>query len=236
MLPRWTVCIAALGLIARPALAAADGFPWGRYQRQTDTWFKSDEAKQIAQNVLSHQTPHGDWPKNLDTGAAPYQGDPAALKGTFDNSATLGEIRFLARLYRITGDGRYQAAMLKAVDHVLAAQYSNGGWPQHAPPPANAYHRHITFNDGCMVNLMVFVRDLGASKEFDMLDALRRQRAREAFDRGIQCILRCQIRVQGKLTVWWRSTMSEPSSRARPAVTSILRSAVRRAPALSACS
>ena len=47
-----------------------------------DAWFKSDEAKKIAANVLSHQSPLGSWPKNTDTGAKPFAGNPKDLRGT----------------------------------------------------------------------------------------------------------------------------------------------------------
>src|SRR5437588_647259 len=119
----------ALVLIGTPASAA--GFPWQRYARQSDDWYRGSDARRALDNVLSHQTALGDWPKNLDTSAQPYAGDPAQLKGTFDNGATVGEIRFLARAYRVTQEAKYRDAALKGIDHVLKAQYPNGGRPGH---------------------------------------------------------------------------------------------------------
>ena len=49
---------------------------------------------------------------------------------------------------------RCEQAFLKGVDHILAAQYPSGGWPQFYPPSAQ-YHRHITFNDNSMVRVMM---------------------------------------------------------------------------------
>jgi len=48
------------------------------------------------------------------------------------------------------------------------------------------------------------------------VDGARRQAARESFDRGIQCILKCQIVVNGKRTVWC-AQHDEVDYRPRPA-------------------
>ena len=170
--------------------------------KQPDDWFRSAEGRRITTNILSWQSPHGSWPKNKNTASAPYTGDPARLHGTFDNGATTDEIRFLARAFRATGDERCRQAVLKGIDHILGAQYPTGGWPQYAPPPANSYHRHITFNDGTMVRLMELLREVASAATFDFVDPPRREAARKAFDCGIACILKCQITVNGRLTVW----------------------------------
>ena len=92
-------------------------------------------------------------------------------------------------------------AFVKGFDHILAAQYPTGGWPQ-SSPPGKGYHRHITFNDNTMVNLMGLVRDVADGEDFDFVDPTRRAAARQAFDAGIACILKCQVKVNGTLTVW----------------------------------
>ncbi|MHB1034635.1 MAG: pectate lyase [Pirellulales bacterium] len=186
-------------LLAPSAHAAS--FSLSKYANRPDAWFGSPEGAKVVENVLSHQSPHGSWPKNVDTAAARYAGKPEKLQGTFDNGATCGEIRFLARAYGVTSDARCQAAVAKAIDHILRAQYPSGGWPQYYPP-SKRYHRHITFNDGTMVNLLVLLRDAARSGEFEFLDGPRRQRAGQAFDRGIACILKCQIVVDGQPTAW----------------------------------
>lgn len=109
--------------------------------KQPDAWFRSDGGRQALENVLSHQSIHGDWPKNQNTAATRFTGDAKSVKGTFDNGATTGELRLLARALAVTNDARFHAAFLKGFDHILAAQYTNGGWPQYSPPPARSYHR-----------------------------------------------------------------------------------------------
>ena len=186
--------------------------PWEDFAAQSDDWYKSDEGIQIANNILSWQSPRGSWPKNTSTTMEPFTGDPKTLQGTFDNNATINEIRFLARAFRITKDSRFQQAILKGIDHIFKAQYPNGGWPQYYPPgrdyyPADHpqgldYPKYITFNDNAMVNVMNLIRDVASSPDFAFIDADRRKSAQKSFDRGIQCILKCQIKVKGKLTVW----------------------------------
>jgi hypothetical protein len=50
-----------------PHVTSAEHFSWQRYAKEPDRWFESAEARRIAANVLSHQSPLGCWPKNLDT-------------------------------------------------------------------------------------------------------------------------------------------------------------------------
>jgi pectate lyase len=183
--------------------AAASGRPsWGRYLAKPDQWFQDDEGKQIIENILSWQDNHGAWPKNTNTDTKSFSGDHEKLKGSFDNEATTGEMRMLARAFRAGGDPRCKAAFIKAIDLILKAQYPSGGWPQYYPPPNKSYHRHITYNDGVMVRLMELLDEIASEPEYAFVDAGRRTAARKAFDAGIECILKCQIIVNGKRTVW----------------------------------
>ncbi len=173
----------------------------GRYLGKPEAWFATDEAKRIAANILSYQADAGGWPKNIDTTAAPYRGDRKQLRPTFDNGATTDELRFLVRVYKADKDERCRAAVEKGIDYILKAQYANGGWPQFYPPP-RTYHRYITFNDHAMVRLLEFLRETYISDLYAFTGTARRTAAKHAFARGIACILKCQIKVDGKLTVW----------------------------------
>lgn len=72
-----------------------------------------------------------------------------ADNATFDDAGTSEAMQFLLRLYREKRDERFRPALDRAIDFVLASQYSNGGWPQRWPhaPDYPAYARYITFND-----------------------------------------------------------------------------------------
>ena len=189
---------ALLFLLAVCSSASAAHGP-RQYLGKPDSWFAGGDAKRIAANILEEQSSLGGWPKNIDTTAPATPG--RHLQPTFDNRATTDELRDLARMFNATQDARYRKAFEQGVDYILQSQYPNGGWPQRYPP-GSGYERYITFNDEAMVRLMQFVREISSADAYRFVDADRRAKARQAFDRGIDCILKCQIKVDGKLTAW----------------------------------
>ena len=182
-------------------LSSSDATVPSRYAKQSVEWFQSEEGRRIADNVLTWQTPHGGWPKNRDTASEPFDGKSDDLHGTFDNSATIDELRFLGRAFRATNEPRYQQAFLKGLSHILEAQYPNGGWPQFYPL-SKGYPRHITFNDNAMVRILELLRDVSESSDYAFLGTEYRTKAEAAVTKGINCILRTQIRQNDKLTAW----------------------------------
>ena len=193
--------LSALLIAMLAGIDPAFGASVAEYVKKPDEWFRSDEAKGIATNILSWQASEGGWPKNVNT-TAPFTGERAQLHSTFDNHATTDELRFLARMVDATKERGYIDTFTRGLDHILRAQYTNGGWPQFSPPPKDKYHRHITFNDNAMVRLMEFVRDVATDKRYAFVPSERRQACRRGFDRGVDCIIKCQVKVNGKLTVW----------------------------------
>lgn len=172
-----------------------------KYAKQSDAWLQSEAGRRIADNVLTWQTPHGSWPKNRDTASEPFDGHISDLHGTFDNGATTNELRFLARAFRATNEPRYQQGFLKGLKHILEAQYPTGGWPQFYPP-SNRYHRHITFNDGSMTRILELLLDISESSDYGFVKTEYRTKAESAVIKGIDCILRTQIKQDGTLTAW----------------------------------
>jgi PelA/Pel-15E family pectate lyase len=157
--------------------------------------------------LLSWQSPLGGWPKNLDTTATTHPAnanDLGALQKnhpTFDNNATTGEMRYLAKIYNATGDPIYKDAFMKAFNYVLSAQYPTGGWPQFYPPD-QMYHKYVTFNDYAMTRLMKLLQDVYQTDDFPFVSKEDKDRARKSFDDGIDFILKSQIKLDGKLTAW----------------------------------
>jgi pectate lyase len=188
-----------LACLALTWLSAA-AFPKGPLQKPAE-WFRSPAGRDATAAVLSWQSPQGSWPKNEDTSSKPYSGERRKLQGTFDNGATTDEMRFLARAFLATDDKRCKDAFLTGFDHILKAQYPNGGWPQYFPL-SKQYHRHITFNDDTMVRLLDLLREVATADGMKFVDPDRRHTASAAFDRGIACIVKCQIVVRGTPTVW----------------------------------
>ena len=161
------------GLAAIPPLPKQSGsarsIPVGR----SAGFYKSEEARHIAEVILSFQTPGGGWSKNLDMSATPRQRGqmyaaanlpPTAVPGndfdrpadehwhyisTLDNDATNTELHFLAEMSAAwpgkEGDA-YRASALRGFEYLLRAQFPNGGWPQ-VWPLEGGYHDAITFND-----------------------------------------------------------------------------------------
>jgi PelA/Pel-15E family pectate lyase len=109
-------------------------------------------------------------------------------------------MRFLGNMVRVMGDPSCREGFLRGIDFMLSAQMPCGGWPQDYPDPAG-YHAMITYNDGAMIGVMSILRDVAAGK-YPFVDAQRTERCRQAVDRGIDCILKTQVVVDGRLTVW----------------------------------
>jgi PelA/Pel-15E family pectate lyase len=208
----------AIVFLAAAALLHSTGFSiepinW-RNEPKDPAVLATPEAVSIADNLLAYQYKSGGWPKNIAMEKALTDADRAALAlrdeskptsenaPTIDNGSTTSQIRFLAAVFTATGHERHRDAVLRGLDYLFAAQYENGGWPQFFPL-RKGYYSHITFNDDATRNVLEIMRDTAAAKApYAFVDEARRIRAADALKRGIDCILRCQIVVDGKPTVW----------------------------------
>jgi PelA/Pel-15E family pectate lyase len=172
------------------------------------TWYGGDEAKKLAEIMLSYQTPGGGWSKHVAYDAVRQKGESYASDdgwryiATFDNGATITQLRFLGKVYQGTGEEIHRAAILRGLEYILAAQYPNGGWPQ-VFPLMGGYHDAITYNDDAMMNILRLLRDVAAGKgEFGFVPAAVRERAKASVARGLECILKTQVVVAGRRTAW----------------------------------
>ena len=175
--------------------------------RKADSWYRSAEARTIADSVIQYQSPQGGWPKSTNLANPPQS--PNDIRGagrgranSFDNDATTVPMEFLARMVHATSETKYRESFLRGLDYMLAAQYSNGGWPQFWPL-RKGYYSRITFNDGAMIRVMQVLRDAAKGEApYDFIDQKRRERAGRAVALGVECILKTQIEQDGKLTAW----------------------------------
>jgi PelA/Pel-15E family pectate lyase len=171
--------------------------------------YRPTQIKEIADNILLYQKDNGGWPKNYDMRAilTKEQKDKlirakSNLHTTFDNSSTYSQIEYLAKAYQVTKAEKYKDGCLRGIDFTLSAQYANGGWPQFFPLESK-YTRHITFNDDAMTGIMKMLKDIIDNKPYyAFVDSERRQKAKIAFEKGLDCILKCQITDNGKLASW----------------------------------
>lgn len=194
---------------ARPTRQTPSAVRWGAdVLRQKPEWYASREARAMADSVIQHQAADGGWPKNTDLGTPPAAagfraGAPADVtSSTIDNNGTTLPMQFVAKVAHATGEPRYRAAFTRGFDYLLAAEYPKGGWPQFFPL-REGYYSRITFNDNAMINVMTVLRDTAAGNSpYGFVDEARRVKARAAVSRGIDVILRTQVKQNGKLTAW----------------------------------
>jgi PelA/Pel-15E family pectate lyase len=198
--------IALFAAVQTPTATGA--IRWGQSAlRQDPDWYASAEARAAADTVLLYQSPHGAWPKNTDL----FKSVPADTlvrihagkeANTIDNGATTTPMRFLAKVIQATSEKTYKESFVRGLDYLLEAQYPNGGWPQFYPL-RKGYYSHITFNDNTMVNALELLRDVARGQvPYDFVDDHLRSKAAAALERGIGCILKTQIKQDGKLTAW----------------------------------
>jgi PelA/Pel-15E family pectate lyase len=175
-----------------------------------DAFFSTQEAVRIAENVLLYQQITGGWPKNIYMPAELNKAEQKAViaakkdinESTIDNSATTTEIQYLARTYQATKDNRYKDAVIRGLEYLFKAQYANGGWPQFYPRP-KGYYIEITYNDNAMYNVLQLLRKVYEKQApYTFLPDTIVEKAHTAFDKGIDCILKTQVKQNGKLTVW----------------------------------
>ncbi|WP_306433076.1 pectate lyase [Paenibacillus sp. J45TS6] len=154
----------------------------------------SGETASIS-DILKYQQSDGGWKKDYTTTSGEW------AKSTIDNKATYTEIRRLAAEYQKTKDSKYSAAAIKGINFLLNMQYANGGWPQ--VYNSSGYHKHITFNDNAMINVMILLDDVANKKgDFSFIDSTLAGKCNTAVTKGVSLILQMQVVVNGKLTVW----------------------------------
>jgi PelA/Pel-15E family pectate lyase len=172
--------------------------------------YKPEEITKIADNILLFQKVNGGWPKNYDMLAILTDKQKEAVKKsiadtnttTFDNGTTHSQVEYLSKVYTATHEEKYKVGCLKGIDFILSAQYSNGGWPQFYPH-MEGYSKYITFNDGAMMGIMeVLQHILQNNQGYSFVDKTRREKVLAAFNKGLECILKCQVKENGILYSW----------------------------------
>lgn len=195
------------------ALPAPDGGDFEIPKDADVSWFASEEAAALAHVIISYQTPAGGWSKH--TGyrkglrqpgmlwSSQYEpGSKPHYLGTFDNRSTVEQIRMLAGVARATSRPDCVAAAVRGFDYILASQYPNGGWPQ-VWPLEGGYHDAATFNDDATTNILRLLHDVAQGKpEFAFIDEAKRLTLKASFQKGLDFVIRAQIRCHGVKTGW----------------------------------
>lgn len=190
-------------------------------------WYGTAEARHVADNIVSFQTPAGGWGKNQNRagplrkrgqGYVPVEKLPAyaagdiqsidagwSYVGTIDNGATVTELRFLARVQARSPGAKgeaYRTAFLKGARYLLTAQFPNGGWPQ-VFPLQGGYHDALTYNDSAVSHVATLMLDIAGRKgDFAFVPPAIAAEADVAAARACDVIVATQVRVDGKRTIW----------------------------------
>lgn len=171
--------------------------------------YKPSQVKEIADNVLLYQQKNGGWPKNYDMLAILtneqkeiLKKEEDSLRTTFDNGATYSQIEYLAKAFSKLKDEKYKSGVLKGINFILSAQYANDGWPQFYPD-TSGYRKYITFNDDAMIGVLKVLHEIVQNKPYySFVNIDLRGKVKNSLWNGIDCILKCQIKENGKLTIW----------------------------------
>ncbi|WP_418320663.1 pectate lyase [Piscinibacter sakaiensis] len=181
-------------------------------------WYGSAAARQVADNIISFQTPAGGWGKNQPrdrpprlpgqwfVAVEPGSGQPSWRHvGSIDNGATVTEIRFLVKVAEQLPDEEaavYRASALRGIGYLFDAQYPAGGWPQ-VWPLQGGYHDAITLNDDAMVNVAELLGEIARGEpDWRFVPADVRSRAVQAEQRAIDALLQLQVVIDGRKTLW----------------------------------
>ncbi|MBQ6760890.1 MAG: pectate lyase [Prevotella sp.] len=173
-------------------------------------WYGTTESQDVADIVLAVQKNTGGWMKNdqlhnLSTSEYNKLINARDEHSCFDNYATTQEMRFLAKVWQGCKVDKYRESFEDALLLILKAQKQVGGWSQYYPlSGGGSYQDYITFNDDLMTNIMKILRDIYNNEgDFkDIVDETLRNKCKEAFDKGLECIIKCQVDDNGTPAAW----------------------------------
>jgi PelA/Pel-15E family pectate lyase len=129
---------------------------------------------------------------------------------TIDNRTSYTQVAFLGKIITASllksappnNFPKYKEAFNRGLDYLLASQYENGGFPQFFPLK-KGYYTHITFNDDAMIGVLSVFREIARKGgDFKFVDEERRAKAEKAVEKAIPLILKLQVVIDGKKTVW----------------------------------
>lgn len=167
----------------------------------------------VAERMLIYQRNNGGWPqpggnaidydKTLpESLKATLLSEKSKLDATIDDQATTREIKTLVSAYKKTNNPTYLKAAENGIKYLLTAQNTAGGWGQFYPD-SSSYHKHITYNDNAMMEVMWIMKYISeGTTDFETVDKALIPQAKAAMAKGIGCILKTQFVQKGTLTAW----------------------------------
>lgn len=165
--------------------------------------YTTDQIIHISENILAWQNADGGWPKNKDWTQTMSAKKLAELRkrrykgrSSLDNRNTWSHINYLTHVHKQTGLKRYADAAIKGIRYILKNQHKSGGW-------RGADVNAITFNDSVMTGVLHILHAILTDRKlFSFVPEKIRKKVEKAYDDGMECLFKCQIRVNGRLTAW----------------------------------
>ena len=195
--------------------------PWYKFNHPS-SYYQSEHALNIAQNIVALQRSSGGWGKLVDpskiSNSIELSAQVAADKvlasiydkpnetkythrgSTFDNNATWAHLRFLIRVNQHRADKNLDVAIEQGYRYVFDAQAESGGWPQNYPNTAS-YGGYLTFNDNAIVGVMYSLMECKSGRYFEHNNELV-SKCDTRFARGLEFIIQTQVTLNGKKTGW----------------------------------
>jgi PelA/Pel-15E family pectate lyase len=191
---------------------------WSDIFKQKPEWYQTDEAARIADQVILYQKENGGWEKNIDMAVMLNEKEKEALAAkksdisetTIDNRTSYPQVGYLGKIITASmakqtppnNFAKYKEAFNKGLDYLLSSPYENGGFPQFFPLK-KGYYTHITFNDDAMIGVLDLFREIARpNDDFKFVDQTRRSKAEKELEKATPLILKLQVVVDGKKTVW----------------------------------
>jgi PelA/Pel-15E family pectate lyase len=203
----------------------SDGFNHARYKYPDSIppWdlYDTDQIAGFAENMVYLQNPDGGWAKNLDfqrkyslkellqlqnqnksITPVTYGLKTDSHGSTIDNGNIFSQIKYLAQVYVQIPEQRYLECMNKAIQWILNAQHPVSGGFTGADVFA------ITYNDDVMTETLRTLKNIAKNDSlYSVVPAEMRQKALNAYNKGIECVLKTQIILTLKdgtkiLTAW----------------------------------
>lgn len=170
-------------------------------------FFLTDQAIQTADNVLLYQLSDGGWPKGIyypsvlsPAEIANVSNAKSQMSSCLAGRSTLAEIHFLCYMYQNSARRKYKKAAEDGISFLIKSQFDNGGWPL----LIGEAHPVISLSDNSFIEVMTQIWRISEGKmPYDFVSDDLRKKCAEAFNNGINFILRTQCYQNDKPAIWF---------------------------------
>ncbi|MCR8630104.1 pectate lyase [Paenibacillus radicis (ex Xue et al. 2023)] len=176
----------------------------------------SEKAQTIAANIIALQNDDGGFMKlsgDIDmaqsklVGKIGTKGKSSIETIAGEQVSTVTELRYLAKMITaFPGQAsQYTPAFYKGIQYLLDAQMDNGGWS--IQKNGIGYNSTIAYADNAMISVLTLFNDVARLNDQQFVFVRNNNQSLvslmdKALQKGIDCIVKTQIQVNGTLTGW----------------------------------